>query len=107
MFAIPTDEIETPYNWDYLYIEMPYPIPAVSEVNINVWWDPKYEFKTTNVTVYDTKGNKIDTHKKLKIGKNGSWYGTLTWNTSEVNPGVYIIIIKHGSIEKLVKILVG
>ncbi len=107
LLAVNISKVETPYNRDYLYVEKPYPLPAVMEVNINVWWDPKYEFKTENVTIYNTKGTKVNCEEELKVEKEGSWYGTLTWNTSGVNSGVYLIIIKHGSAEKLVKVLVG
>ena len=111
LYAIPEKkkeinvEVENPYVGDYLYTCPPYPIPSISNVNIEIYWDPRKELKTENVSVYNVSGTRIKSSRYISLSRKSNWNGTLTWNTSSVLPGVYIIIIKHGATQRFVKIL--
>ncbi|MCB0702905.1 MAG: T9SS type A sorting domain-containing protein [Ignavibacteriae bacterium] len=98
--------VESEIESNYLYTYPPYPNPAKSEVKVLFYWDINLPMTTDDISIYDITGKKIDAAGKLSLVKQESHYGNLIWDCSSVQPGIYLINIKHGTEEKAVKVVV-
>ena len=98
--------VESEIESNYLYTYPPYPNPAKSEVKVLFYWDINLAMTTDDISIYDITGKKIDAAGKLSLVKQESHYGNLIWDCSSVQPGIYLINIKHGTEEKAVKVVV-
>lgn len=87
------NELET---INYLYCYPPYPQPAKNIVNILIYWNFVFELNDSNVSIYNVAGNQIFTKGKISLEYLNNYSGLIKWNCSDIEPGIYIIIIKHG-----------
>ncbi|MFA7327421.1 MAG: T9SS type A sorting domain-containing protein [Candidatus Kapaibacterium sp.] len=98
--------VESEIERNYLYTYPPYPNPAKSEVKMLFYWDINLPMTIDDINIYDITGKKIDAADKISLVKQESHYGNLIWDCSTVQPGIYLINIKHGTEEKAVKVVV-
>ncbi|MCB0703402.1 MAG: T9SS type A sorting domain-containing protein [Candidatus Kapaibacterium sp.] len=98
--------VESEIERNYLYTYPPYPNPAKSEVKVLFYWDINLPMSTDDINIYDLSGKKVITDSNLRIEKQANHYGNLIWDCSSVQPGIYLINIKHGTEEKAVKVVV-
>jgi hypothetical protein len=89
-----------------LKVYPPYPNPAKSEVKVLFYWDINLPMTTDDISIYDITGKKIDAVGKISLVKQESHYVNIIWDCSSVQPGIYLINIKHGTEEKAVKVVV-
>ncbi|MFA7327710.1 MAG: T9SS type A sorting domain-containing protein [Candidatus Kapaibacterium sp.] len=75
----------------------PYPQPAHSEVTIEFG---NYNLVDKNISIYNVEGKGLR-NQIIRINNN-----SIIWDCSAVQPGIYLINIKHGSEEKAVKVVV-
>lgn len=94
-FGITSVESET--NQNTLVTSPPYPQPARSAVTIEFG---NYILSKQDITIYNIEGRELK-NKDITINNN-----SLTWDCSAVQPGIYLINIKHGSEEKTIKVVV-
>ena len=91
----------------YFYSYPPYPLPAKNEVRSLIYWESEYEINTDESEIYNIYGEKMDSKGKISLNKLTSYSGHLIWDCSNVEAGIYIIRVKHGSGFKTVKVLVN
>jgi len=85
------------YEQNTLATSPPYPQPARSAVTIEFG---NYILSKQEITIYNIEGREIK-NQEITINNN-----SLTWDCSAVQPGIYLINIKHGSEEKTIKVVV-
>ncbi len=85
------------YEQNTLVTSPPYPQPARSAVTIEFG---NYILSKQELTIYNIEGIEIK-NQEITINNN-----SITWDCSAVQPGIYLINIKHGSEEKAVKVVV-
>lgn len=100
-------EIEIPLNGNYLYAFPPYPIPANSSVNTMIYWDTKLNINNAEMLVYDINGTKICGKERISLSQLNEYSGIVTWNSAGNKPGVYLLIIAHGTKTVIVKIIIN
>ena len=94
-------------NRNILYHYPPFPQPSATEVNIKSFWDSGViDFTADDIEIYNINGEKINTKDKIKIRKEAQNIGTIIWDNSGVEPGIYIMRTKHGTETLITKIMV-
>ena len=89
--------VESETNQNTLVVSPPYPQPARSAVTIEYG---DYRLSKQEIAIYNIEGREL---KKQEITINNN---SITWDCSLVQPGIYLINIKHGTKEKAVKVVV-
>ncbi|GAB1370394.1 hypothetical protein MASR1M45_04550 [Candidatus Kapaibacterium sp.] len=92
---------------NYLYTYPPYPLPATNEVHSLIYWDTSTDIENGDMAVYSIYGTKVAGKEKLRIDKLTSYSGILVWDCSDVQSGIYLITIKHGTESRAVKVIVN
>jgi hypothetical protein len=100
-------EISYTENQDYFYAFPPYPMPARSELRALIYWDLTLGVDNDEINVYDIYGAKICGRERIRIDKLQPYSGYLVWDCSNVPTGVYLIVVKHGTITKTIKAIVN
>ncbi len=94
-------------NRNILYHYPPFPQPSTTSVNIKTFWDAGViNFTEDDIEIYNLNGEKLITKDKIKINKEAQNIGTITWDNSGVEPGIYIMKTKHGTETLITKIMV-
>lgn len=94
-------------NRNILYHYPPFPQPSTTSVNIKTFWDAGViNFTEEDIEIYNLNGEKLITKDKIKINKEAQNIGTITWDNSGVEPGIYIMKTKHGTETLITKIMV-
>ena len=94
-------------NRNILYQYPPFPQPSTTSVNIKTFWDAGViNFTEEDIEIYNLNGEKLITKDKIKINKEAQNIGTITWDNSGVEPGIYIMKTKHGTETLITKIMV-
>jgi hypothetical protein len=91
----------------YLYSNLPYPNPAKSIVNVEVFWDQYDNLTEADLSLYDYLGNKINFHKEIILSIKNSYSGILTWDCTKYDNGLYFIVIKHGDATRSIPVVVS
>lgn len=90
---------------DYLYSYPPYPNPATSEVRAKIYWDLSLDINTADIKVYDIYGKEVSDRSAIEVIRESDWSGTLIWNCSSVEVGVYLITINYGTQKMVIKVI--
>lgn len=93
-------------DMNYLYSYPAYPMPASHEVRTLVYWDMSFDVENYDIAVYDVLGNKVSDESSIRIEPHTSYSGNVIWNCSGVEPGIYLMRIKHGTEAKTIKVMV-
>jgi photosystem II stability/assembly factor-like uncharacterized protein len=93
-------------DMNYLYSYPAYPMPASNEVRTLVYWDLSFDTENYNIAVYDLLGNKVSDASSIRIEPHTPYSGNVIWNCSGVEPGIYLMRIKHGTEAKTIKVMV-
>jgi len=93
-------------DMNYLYSYPAYPMPASNEVRTLVYWDMSFDTEYYDIAVYDLLGNKISDANSIRIEPQTAFSGNVVWNCSGVEPGIYLMRIKHGTEAKTIKVMV-
>jgi len=112
MFRVPlsdfgivgVDEIEV--KPDYLWASTPYPNPAKGFVQSKIYWDMNNDIKNAKFEVYDIYGNKIADNDKITVFSENDYSGIIKWECGEVENGIYLITIHHGTKVQILKVCV-
>jgi photosystem II stability/assembly factor-like uncharacterized protein len=91
----------------YFYSYPPYPLPAINEVQSLIYWESDFEINTDESMIYNIYGEKIDSKGKISLNKLTPYSGHLIWDCSNVEPGIYIIRVKHGTGFNTIKVMVS
>ncbi|PKL86040.1 MAG: hypothetical protein CVV22_05780 [Ignavibacteriae bacterium HGW-Ignavibacteriae-1] len=91
---------------NYLYSYPAYPMPASNEVRTLVYWDLSFDTEKYDIAVYDVLGNKVSDASSIRIEPHTAFSGNVIWNCSGVEPGIYLMRIKHGTEAKTIKVMV-
>jgi hypothetical protein len=103
-----TKVIEIEINIEpYFYSYPPYPLPAKNEVRALIYWETDYDINTDESEIYNIYGEKIDSKGKISLNKITPYSGYLIWDCSNVEPGIFIIRVKHGTGFNTIKVLVS
>ena len=92
-------------NENYLYFCPPFPLPASKIVRTKVYWDASYDIDNDVISVFNIFGVRVSGKEAIRIDKFNSYSGYLVWDCSNVEPGVYLLQIKHGTAIKTIKFL--
>jgi hypothetical protein len=93
-------------NTNYFQSMPPFPIPAMNELKSLIYWDMSYNIDDSDIEVYDIYGNKVADNDKISINKLNSYSGYLNWDCSGIATGVYMIQIKHGTNNYIIRAMV-
>lgn len=93
-------------DMNYLYSYPAYPMPASNEVRTLVYWDLSFDTEKYDIAVYDLLGNKVSDAPSIRIEPHTAFSGNVIWNCSGVEPGIYLMRIKHGTEAKTIKVMV-
>lgn len=91
----------------YFYAYPPFPLPAENEVRTLIYWDNRIDIGKDDIGVYDIYGTKIAGSEQLYIDKLNSYSGYLVWDCNGVESGVYLIHVKHGTTNAIIKVIVS
>jgi hypothetical protein len=92
---------------NYLYSFPPFPNPATKEVRSLVYWDMSSDIEQDEIGVYNIFGAKLGDRSKISFDKLNLYSGYLIWNCAGMETGVYIIVIKHGTTTRSIKVMVN
>lgn len=106
-FGITGVEDDATENENYLYSFPPFPNPATKEVRSLVYWDMSSDIEQDEIGVYNIYGAKVSDRSKISFDKLSSYSGYLIWNCSGIETGVYMIVIKHGTESRTIKVMVN
>lgn len=79
----------------YLWNSTPYPIPAKSTLQSNIYWNKTYTGSDIKYNIYDMNGTKLN-KPKIDFDLTNSYCGLLQWDCSEIISGIYFIQILLG-----------
>ncbi|MBI5324638.1 MAG: T9SS type A sorting domain-containing protein [Ignavibacteriae bacterium] len=77
-----------------LWNSPPYPIPGTYIIQSKIYWKNNLNIEDTKINIYDINGEKI--YSITKLVQETANYGILTWNTENINSGIYMIQILIG-----------
>lgn len=106
-FGITSVEDNITEKDNYLYTFPPFPNPATKEVRSLVYWDMSSDIEQDEIGVYDIYGVKVSDRSKISFDKLNLYSGYLIWNCAGIETGVYIIVIKHGTATRTIKVVVN
>ncbi|MEI6091777.1 MAG: T9SS type A sorting domain-containing protein [bacterium] len=92
---------------NYLYSYPPFPNPATKEVRSLVYWDTSSDIEQDEIGVYNIYGAKVSDRSKITFDKLNLYSGYLVWNCAGIETGVYMIVIKHGTATRTIKVVVN
>jgi photosystem II stability/assembly factor-like uncharacterized protein len=103
-----TDVKDNTINTDnYLYTYPPFPNPATKEVRSLVYWDMSSDIEHDEIGIYNIYGAKVSDRSKISFDKLNLYSGYLIWNCAGIETGVYMIVIKHGTETRTIKVVVN
>jgi hypothetical protein len=94
-------------NDNYLYAYPPFPNPATKEVRSLIYWDPSSDIEQNEIGVYNIYGAQVSDRSKISFDKLNLYSGYLIWNCAGIETGVYMIVIKHGTETRTIKVVVN
>lgn len=97
--GIVKSSVKSEIERNYITLSSPYPQPARTGVSLD-FDNTKYNFIESNITLFDITGRKLE-NQIIDINKN-----SIHWDCSSAQPGIYLINIKQGTKEKVVKVVV-
>lgn len=106
-FGITSVEENQINNDNYLYTFPPFPNPATKEVRSLVYWDMSSDIEQDEIGVYNIYGAKVSDRSKISFDKLSAYNGYLIWNCTGMETGVYMIVIKHGTETRTIKVIVN
>ncbi len=92
---------------NYLYTFPPFPNPATKEVKSLVYWNMSTDIETDEIGIYNIYGAEVSDRSKISFDKLSSYNGYLIWNCAGIETGVYLIVIKHGTESRTIKVMVN
>jgi hypothetical protein len=92
---------------NYLYTYPPFPNPASKNIRSLVYWDTSSDIEQDEIGVYNIYGAKVSDRSKISFDKLNLYSGYLIWDCSGVETGVYMIVIKHGTATRTIKVVVN
>lgn len=90
----------------YFYAFPPFPLPAVNQIRSLIYWNTGIDIDKDEIAIYDLYGTKISGREQIDIEKITPYSGYLTWNCSWVDSGIYLIQIRHGASNNVIKVIV-
>lgn len=91
----------------YFYAYPPFPLPAMNQVRSKIYWDRNIDIDKDEINVFNINGNKVAGKEKISIEKIDDWSGYLSWDCNGMESGVYLIIVKHGTGNNVIKVIVS
>lgn len=83
-----------------------YPNPATNMVKAELYWESGFDIRESIKGVYDINGNLVADKNAIKIINSDNYSGTLEWNCSNYQSGLYFIFIEHGNNKQSVPIMI-
>ncbi len=80
---------------------------ATKEVRSLIYWNMSSDIEQDEIGVYNIYGAKISDRSKISFDQLNLYSGYLIWNCSGIEAGVYLIIIKHGTETRTIKVMVN
>jgi len=82
-------------NRSYLWHSNPYPLPAKNIVKSDIYWTKSTPIENIQINIFDINGAKLQLkNKKISLDRAEPYSGTLTWDCSDINSGIFIIQIE-------------
>jgi len=106
-FGITSVEENNINTENYLYTFPPFPNPATKEVRSLVYWDTSTDIVLDEIGVYNIYGAQVSDRSKITFDKLTLFSGYLIWNCAGIETGVYMIVIKHGTETRTIKVVVN
>jgi len=98
-------ETETPRSRAFLRAYNPYPLPASSQVNVDILFNAQYSASEAVLKVFDSMGNEIP-NANVELQQTNPYSGTVTWDCGAYPTGVYFIQVTIGTEQKNVGVAV-
>lgn len=92
---------------DYLYAFPPFPSPAVNSVTARIAWDKSRQFRKENIRVYDYMGREVSHNSRIILERESDYSGHITWDCRDMEQGIYIIAVNHGSRTIPIKVVIS
>lgn len=83
-----------------------YPNPATNLVKAELYWESGFDIRKSIKGVYDVNGNKVADKNTIIVTNTDNYSGTLEWNCSNYQSGLYFIFIEHGDNRQSVPIMI-
>jgi len=91
----------------HFYAARPYPLPAKNTVRSKVFWDSDYRIENAWIRVYGILGQEVSTKDKIKVENIESYSAEVVWDCSQMNPGIYFIVLDYHGQTKTIPVVVG
>lgn len=85
-----------------LYVSNPYPIPASNSVKFKIYFSTSYSIEDIDINCWDILGKKIADKNKFLITPFNSYSAEFLFDVSNFSPGIYIISVSLGNLNKKV-----
>ncbi len=93
-----------PFN--YLFSYPPYPHPSNNQINVKVAFDNQLIFNKDNIEIYSIFGSKAHIDGNVNLIREDDYHALVTWDVSNINPGIYIMQVTYGNEKLIWKIIV-
>ncbi len=91
----------------HFYAARPYPLPAKNSVRSKVFWDSDYRIENAWIRIYDILGQEVSTKDMIKVENIESYSAEVVWDCSQMNPGIYFIVLDYHGQTKTIPVVVG
>ena len=75
-------------------------------VKAELYWESGFDIRESIKGVYDINGNLVADKYAIKLTNSDNYSGTLEWNCSNYQSGLYFIFIDHGNNKQSIPIMI-
>lgn len=90
----------------YFFTMKPYPLPAKDIIKCHIFTTMDFNPMEPDVFVYDLFGKKVSSQGDISMSRFSNWEWDLQWDCSKIQSGIYIIVLKEGSISRSIRVVV-
>lgn len=83
-----------------------YPNPATNIVKAELYWESGFDIKESIKGVYDINAKLVANRNEIKLINSDNYAGTIEWNCSSHQSGLYFIVIEHGNNRQSIPIMI-
>ncbi len=92
---------------NYLFSYPPYPHPSNNQINVKVEFDNQLIFNKDNIEIYSIFGSKVNIDGNVNLIREDDYHALVTWDVSNINPGIYIMQVTYGNEKLIWKIIIS
>ncbi len=88
-----------------IFVSTPEPNPAKDHVRFRIWWDKSLSFEQAKFKICDLLGKSLE-NQVLTFIQYNDYFGILDWKPSNIEKGVYFLIVTFEGRNKVVPVLI-